>query len=82
MTYSVKPYLLGRMSSAEDSFSRHAMQHYQGGPLGFYAILQAVNVFDLVIELLKSAKPMSVENVRDLGISTRPRPARMGYERG
>ena len=56
MAYSVKPYFLGRRSSAENPSSRHDMQHYQGGPLGFYAILRAINIFDIVTELLKSAK--------------------------
>ena len=82
VAYSIKPYILSRMSSAENPSSRHGMQHYQGGPLGFYAILQAINVFDIVIGLLKSAKPKSVDNVRNLGISPRPRPARTGYARG
>ena len=58
------------------------MQHYQGGPLGLYAILQAINFFDLVIELLKIVKLKPVEGVRDLGINTRRRPTRTGYVRG
>ena len=58
------------------------MQHYQGGPLGFYAILQAINVFDLVIELLKIVKLKPVEDVRDLGINTQRGPTRTGYMRG
>lgn len=82
MTYSVKPYVLGGMSSAENLSSQHAMRHYQGGPLGFYAILQAINVFDLVIELLKIVKLRPVENVRNLEFSTRRRPTRTGYVRG
>lgn len=53
MVYSIKPYTLGHMSSAEIPSSRHGMQYYQGGPLGVYAILQAINVLDMVMELLK-----------------------------
>ena len=30
------------------------MLHYQGGPLGIYAIAHAINVFDMIIELVKS----------------------------
>ena len=56
MVYSIKPYTLGHMSSPENPSSRHGMQHYQGGPLGVYAILQAINVFDIVIELLKGTR--------------------------
>lgn len=59
MIYSIKPYTLGHMSSPENPSSRHSMQHlqhYQGGPLGVYAILQAINVFDIVIELLKGTR--------------------------
>lgn len=65
---SIKPYTLGHMSSTENPSSRHGMQHYQGGPLGVYAILQAVNVFDIVIELLKGTRakfgraPMQPQN--------------------
>ena len=56
MVYSIKPYTLGHMASPEYPSSRHGMQHYQGGPLGVYAILQAINVFDIVIELLKGTR--------------------------
>ncbi len=56
MVYSVKPYILGHMSSPENPSSRHGTQHYQGGPLGVYAILQAINVFDIVIELLRGTR--------------------------
>jgi hypothetical protein len=56
IAYSTKPYTLGRLSSPENPSLRNGMQHFQGGPLGFYATLQAINVFDIVIELLKGAK--------------------------
>ena len=68
MFYSIKPYILGHMSSPENPSSRHDIQRYQGGPLGFYAILQAINVFDIVIELLKGTRakfgraPMQPQN--------------------
>ena len=56
MVYSIKPYTIGHMFSPENPSSRHGMHHFQGGPLGVYAILQAINVFDIVIELLKGTR--------------------------
>lgn len=43
------------------------MQHYQGGPLGCYAILQAINVFDLVVELFKGPKAKGGANSSQSG---------------
>ena len=56
VAFSVKPYKLGHMASPENPSSWHDMMHYQGGPLGIYAIAKAINVFDIVIELMKGAK--------------------------
>ncbi|CAF9911857.1 hypothetical protein IMSHALPRED_010598 [Imshaugia aleurites] len=56
IAYSIKPYRLGQISLPENPSSRHGMQHYHGDPLGFYAVLQALNVFDIVTELLQGVK--------------------------
>jgi hypothetical protein len=56
LAFPVKPYKLGHMVAPENLSSRHDMTHYQGGPLGVYAIVQAVNVVDLVMELVKGTK--------------------------
>ena len=56
MAFSLKPYKLGHMASLENPLSRHDMMHYQGGPLGIYAIAKAINAFDIVVELLKGTK--------------------------
>lgn len=56
VVYSIKPYTLGQITSPENPSSRHGIDHYQGGPLGLYALLQAVNVFDLIVELVKGTK--------------------------
>lgn len=54
--FSATPYKLGQISSPENPSSRHEIGHYQGGPLGIYAIAKAINVFDIAIELAKGAK--------------------------
>lgn len=56
VAYPVKPYKLGYMAAPENPSSRHGMTHYQGGPLGVYALAHAVNFFDLVMELVKGTK--------------------------
>jgi hypothetical protein len=80
MAYSVKLYTLGRMSSPKNPSSRHNMQHYQGGPLGFCAILQAINVFDILIELLKGAKAkLHGKSSQSQNQYIQPGQARTGY---
>ncbi len=83
IAYSVKPYTIGRVSSSESLSLRNGMQHYQGGRLGFYAILQAINVFDIVIELLKGAKAKaSGTSLQSRYQYIKPQPARTGFVMG
>ena len=79
MAFSIKPYTLGHMLSPENPSSRHDMKHYQGGPLGFYAILQGINAFDILIELLKGVKAkVNAKSSQHPNQYIQPRQARVG----
>ena len=81
IAYRVKPYTLGRNSLPENSTLRNDIQHYQGGPLGVYAIFQAINVFDIVIELVKGAKAkLSESSSQNQNQYLQSWPAQTGYE--
>lgn len=50
--YPVRPYKIGNGQFYEDGMRVRDTRHYQGGPVGVYAVLRALNIFDMVFDLI------------------------------
>ncbi|KAF2092991.1 hypothetical protein NA57DRAFT_61850 [Rhizodiscina lignyota] len=75
LAYSFKPYRLGS-SLVKDA------QRYEGGPLGLYAIIKALNIFDIVIEMVQGVKA-KFRPGNDFGASPQSNPDQaQGYYSG
>jgi hypothetical protein len=64
--YPARPYLISRQPPTSSlEIGHYRPWRYQGGPIGIYAYLEAINVLDIVKELVQATKARGTGESRE-----------------